>query len=177
MLKRFTLFLSLCLVCATTARAADAKPTPGKPVVVLQTTLGTIKVELDPQSAPVSVKNFLDYVESGYYNDTTFHRVIPGFMIQGGGFTTERKKKATKAPIKNEADNGLKNDRGTIAMARTGDPNSATAEFFDRGGADQEPEHGVSECAGDACGDQVDKSREVILSRRPPGRLVAPFCQ
>ncbi len=130
MLKRFILFLSLCLVCAATAGAADAKQAPAKPVVVLETTLGTIKVELDPQAAPISVKNFLDYVNSGYYNGTTFHRVIPGFMIQGGGFTKEMQLKATKASIKNEADNGLKNDRGTIAMARGGDPNSATSQFF-----------------------------------------------
>ena len=80
--------------------------------------------------APVSVKNFLDYVNSGYYNNTIFHRVIPGFMVQGGGFTADMQQKTTNAPIKNEADNGLRNLRGTIAMARTAEKDSATSQFF-----------------------------------------------
>lgn len=87
--------------------------------VLLSTTAGNIEIELDSQKAPVSVKNFLDYVNSGYYNNTIFHRVIPGFMVQGGGFTADMQQKTTNAPIKNEADNGLRNLRGTIAMART----------------------------------------------------------
>ena len=96
----------------------------------MQTNLGTIKLELFAQEAPLSVKNFLDYATSGFYDGTVFHRVIPNFMIQGGGFTADMKQKKTNAPIKNEADNGLKNLRGTIAMARTMIVDSATAQFF-----------------------------------------------
>ena len=100
------------------------------PVVLLETTSGDILVELYPDKAPETVANFLKYVDNGFYNNTIFHRVIPGFMIQGGGLTCRMQQKDTEAPIKNEADNGLKNDRGTIAMARTMDPHSATAQFF-----------------------------------------------
>ena len=100
------------------------------PVVLLETTSGDILVELYPDKAPETVANFLKYVDNGFYNNTIFHRVIPGFMIQGGGLTARMQQKDTEAPIKNEADNGLKNDRGTIAMARTMDPHSATAQFF-----------------------------------------------
>jgi len=99
-------------------------------VVVLETSLGTIELELDAEKAPVSVENFLAYVDAGHYDGTLFHRVIPGFMIQGGGFDASMKQKATRAPIKNEADNGLLNARGTVAMARTNDVNSATSQFF-----------------------------------------------
>ena len=98
--------------------------------VKLQTSMGDIVIELNEKAAPVTVKNFLDYVRSGYYNGTIFHRVINGFMIQGGGLEANMQKKGTKAPIVNEASNGLKNDRGTIAMARTNNPNSATSQFF-----------------------------------------------
>ena len=100
------------------------------PVVLLETTSGDILVELYPDKAPETVANFLKYVDDGFYNNTIIHRVIPGFMIQGGGLTARMQQKDTSAPIKNEADNGLKNDRGTIAMARTMDPHSATAQFF-----------------------------------------------
>ena len=100
------------------------------PVVLLETTSGDILVELYPDKAPETVAKFLKYVDNGFYNNTIFHRVIPGFMIQGGGLTARMQQKDTEAPIKNEADNGLKNDRGTIAMARTMDPHSATAQFF-----------------------------------------------
>lgn len=100
------------------------------PVVMMETTLGNVKIELFEKEAPISVKNFLEYAKSNFYNDTIFHRVIPGFMAQGGGFTADRKQKPTKAAIKNEAANGLKNDRGTISMARTSAPDSATAQFF-----------------------------------------------
>jgi len=98
--------------------------------VKLHTNHGVITLELDEQKAPQSVANFLSYVEAGHYNNTVFHRVINGFMIQGGGFEPGMKQKPCANPIKNEADNGLKNDRGTIAMARTQDPHSATAQFF-----------------------------------------------
>lgn len=100
------------------------------PVVELETSLGTIVLELYPEKAPETVKNFLEYVDSGFYDDTIFHRVIPGFMIQGGGLDEDMRQKAGNAPIKNEADNGLKNEVGTIAMARTAVPDSATSQFF-----------------------------------------------
>lgn len=98
--------------------------------VVMKTTLGDIVIELDEKSAPITVKNFLTYVDEGFYNGTIFHRVINGFMIQGGGFTKDMKQKPTHDQIKNEAGNGLKNMRGTIAMARTNVVDSATAQFF-----------------------------------------------
>ncbi len=127
MLKRFILTLLLTLACGSAAFAAEAK----NPVVLMETTLGNVKIELFQKEAPISVKNFLDYVNSGFYNGTIFHRVIPRFMAQGGGYTEALKKKpGSKAPIKNEATNGLKNDRGTVAMARTGIVDSATNEFF-----------------------------------------------
>ena len=99
-------------------------------MVKLHTNKGIITLQLDAEKAPNTVKNFLEYVNSGFYSDTIFHRVIGNFMIQGGGFEPGMKQKKTNAPIKNEAANGLKNDNYTIAMARTGDPHSATAQFF-----------------------------------------------
>jgi len=98
--------------------------------VKLHTNHGVITLELDVDKAPETVKNFIAYVEAGHYDNTLFHRVIDGFMIQGGGFEPGMNQKSTNAPVKNEADNGLKNERGTIAMARTQDPHSATAQFF-----------------------------------------------
>ncbi|NOZ88077.1 MAG: peptidylprolyl isomerase A [Deltaproteobacteria bacterium] len=99
-------------------------------VVVIKTNMGDIEVELFADKAPISVKNFLSYVKDGFYKGTVFHRVIPGFMIQGGGYTQELARKNTKPPIKNEAENGLKNLRGTLAMARTNVVDSATSQFF-----------------------------------------------
>jgi cyclophilin family peptidyl-prolyl cis-trans isomerase len=107
------------------AAAAWAAPT-----VEMQTSLGKIVVELAPDKAPESVENFLKYARDGFYNGTIFHRVIPGFMIQGGGFDEKMVQKPTRAPVRNEAKNGLSNTRGTIAMARTSQPHSATAQFF-----------------------------------------------
>ena len=101
-----------------------------RPRIMLQTTVGDIVLELDGERAPTSVENFVGYVNSGFYNDTLFHRVIDGFMVQGGGFTGEFMKKQTKAPIRNEANNGLRNQAYTIAMARTNAPHSATSQFF-----------------------------------------------
>ena len=121
MLKKLLLALSFFL-CANTWAAG--------PQVELRTTLGTIVVELDPQKAPQTVENFLQYVKDGHYNGTIFHRVIPGFMVQGGGFTPDMREKPTRGPIKNEADNGLRNATGSIAMARTAAPHSASAQFF-----------------------------------------------
>lgn len=102
----------------------------GNPMVLMSTSMGNIKIELYPDRAPVTVENFLGYVRDGFYDGTIFHRVIPGFMIQGGGFTPDMNQKPTKEPIKNEADNGLKNDKGTITMARTNVVDSATSQFF-----------------------------------------------
>lgn len=121
------LVLSACsLVFAATLHAAPAN----KPHVLLDTDMGQIEVELDADKAPISTKNFLSYVDRGRYNGTQFHRVIPGFMVQGGGYDRNMNEKQTESPIKNEADNGLKNVTGTLAMARTADVNSATSQFF-----------------------------------------------
>jgi cyclophilin family peptidyl-prolyl cis-trans isomerase len=126
------LLTGLALACLGTL--ADAAPTPPakskNPVVEFKTSLGSFKVELYPEKAPITVKNFLGYVDDKFYDGTLFHRVIPTFMIQGGGFQPGLKQKETKAPIKNESGNGLSNERGTIAMARTSDPDTATAQFF-----------------------------------------------
>lgn len=100
------------------------------PVVELDTNMGAIVIELNEEKAPKTVENFLNYVKSGQYDGTIFHRIIDGFMIQGGGMDAEMNEKPTNAPVENEADNGLKNDKGTIAMARTQDPHSATSQFF-----------------------------------------------
>jgi cyclophilin family peptidyl-prolyl cis-trans isomerase len=102
----------------------------GLTMVKLETTKGAIVIEVNETTAPVTVANFLQYVNDGFYDGTIFHRVIPGFMIQGGGFTPDMKQKATRSSIVNEGKNGLKNKRGTLAMARTNDPNSATGQFF-----------------------------------------------
>ena len=129
------LFAIVAVALSVGAARAD------NPVVVMETSMGTIKIELFPDKAPVTVKNFVGYVDDKFYDGTVFHRVIPGFMIQGGGYETgvsqaknkpdfEAKEKATKDPIQNESLNGVSNARGTIAMARTPNPNSATAQFF-----------------------------------------------
>ncbi len=130
------LFISLFLMAfADASLAAKAHKAPKKMTehsiqVKFETTQGNFIVQLDKAKAPASVANFLTYVKEGFYDGTIFHRIIPGFMAQGGGFTTDFKQKPVHAPIKNEADNGLQNKRGSIAMARTSDPNSATAQFF-----------------------------------------------
>lgn len=107
-----------------------------KPMIKLHTNHGIITLQLDAEKAPVTTQNFLDYVNAGFYSNTIFHRVIPNFMIQGGGFEPGMDQKKVNAPIKNEAANGLKNDKYTIAMARTGDPHSATGQFFINTGSD-----------------------------------------
>jgi cyclophilin family peptidyl-prolyl cis-trans isomerase len=127
MKKVFVCAMAIGLFMALSVSAASGA---AKPHVKIETTQGVIVVELYPASAPKTVENFLQYVKDGFYDGTIFHRVIKSFMIQGGGFTKDMQEKSTRAPIANEADNGLKNDIGTLAMARTGDPNSATAQFF-----------------------------------------------
>jgi cyclophilin family peptidyl-prolyl cis-trans isomerase len=124
--KRIAMIVVSACLCAASVVLAQG----GNPVVVMETSKGNLRIELFQDKAPVTVKNFLQYVDDKFYDGTTFHRVIPNFMIQGGGFTTGMDQKKTRAPIRNEADNGLRNERGTLAMARTGDPNSATAQFF-----------------------------------------------
>lgn len=114
-------------IYAVALSAAAQGPAPR---VAFETSEGTIVVELAPQAAPKTVENFLTYVKAGHYNGTVFHRVIPTFMIQGGGFTADMKQKPTRAPIQLESKNGLKNERGSVAMARTSDPDSATSQFF-----------------------------------------------
>ena len=126
-MRGLTFAMTLCVaVCAASMAQAEGK----NPMVLISTSMGDIKVELYPEKAPATVKNFLGYVNDKFYDGTIFHRVIGKFMIQGGGMDKDMKQKATKAPLKNEAGNGLKNDTGTIAMARTNVVDSATAQFF-----------------------------------------------
>ena len=129
-LSRFSRRSALVLAAALTFAATGYAQTAAAPRVKLATSAGDIVVELDAAKAPKSVENFLQYVKDKHYDGTVFHRVIDGFMIQGGGFTADLQQKPTRAPIPLEASNGLKNDKYTIAMARTGNPNSATSQFF-----------------------------------------------
>jgi len=123
--RLFSILASFALAASPmAAKAAD------QPRVKLQTSMGDVVIELAPEKAPKSVANFIEYTKAGFYDGTIFHRVIPTFMVQGGGFTEKFQQKQVRAPIANEANNGLKNVRGTVAMARTNDPNSATAQFF-----------------------------------------------
>ncbi len=125
-----SIVLVLTMTLAATAFAGAAPSGPAKPRVRLTTNKGVIVVELEPERAPRTVANFLDYVKEGFYDGTIFHRVVPGFVVQGGGFTKDLKKKPTHPPIPNEAADGLSNRRGTIAMARTMAPDSATSQFY-----------------------------------------------
>jgi cyclophilin family peptidyl-prolyl cis-trans isomerase len=123
-------FLLLGLLLQAPATAAPLQPAPGNPIVVIETSMGTITVELYKDQAPVSVANFLQYVRDGFYPGTIWHRVVPGYVIQGGGFTAALVEKDTRPPIQNEATNGLTNRRGTVAMARTRALRSATSQFY-----------------------------------------------
>jgi cyclophilin family peptidyl-prolyl cis-trans isomerase len=145
--------------------------------VMLETTKGNILLELDRARAPITVRNFIDYVKDGTYNGTIFHRVMPGFMIQGGGFTPEMVQKPTKAPIQNEWRNGLKNEVGTIAMARTQNPNSATTQFFINDAKNASLDQPMSGGAGYAVFgkvvmgmDTVDKIKNTPTGARPNDR-------
>lgn len=130
-MKKLLLILGLLLWSMTACSPqSNGDKMATNPKVKIETTLGDIVLELDAEKAPETTKNFLEYVKAGHYDGTIFHRVIPNFMIQGGGMNPDMSEKSTRAPIKNEADNGLKNDRGTVAMARTNDPHSATSQFF-----------------------------------------------
>jgi cyclophilin family peptidyl-prolyl cis-trans isomerase len=127
---RWTLIAGLVLFCAAGMAVAEEGAAVDKPIVVMTTSAGEIVIELDPEKAPITVENFLQYVDDGHYDRTIFHRVIRNFMIQGGGFTSDMTQKDVRDPIKNEANNGLKNNLFTVAMARTGIVDSATAQFF-----------------------------------------------
>ena len=152
-----------------------------EPSVEMQTSMGRIVIELNSEKAPKSVQNFLQYTKDGFYNGTVFHRVIDGFMIQGGGFTPDMQQKTTNKPIENEAKNGLKNDRGTIAMARTGNPHSATAQFF----INHKSNPALDYPSGDGWGyavfgkvtqgmDIVDKIAKVAVNNRAGGHQNVP---
>ena len=153
----------LCLVGCKTPEPATSVDTPGPLLVKLETAGGDIVIELDRKAAPITVANFVQYVNEGFYDGTIFHRVTPGFMIQGGGLRPDMSGKATRAPIKNEASNGLKNVRGTIAMARGGMPHSATSQFFinhgDNAGLDYRPTRGSN---GYAVFGKVVKGMDVV---------------
>ncbi len=128
-MKTMALSLLGLLVLGGTVLAQESAPA-ANPRIALETSKGTIVLELEPAKAPLSVNNFLTYVDEGFYDGTIFHRVIRGFMVQGGGFGADFSRKTTHAAIQNEAKNGVRNERGTVAMARTGDPHSATSQFF-----------------------------------------------
>ena len=132
--RLFKLLLAFTLIFGSSLSGLSAKEIPQQQdditMVTMTTSMGTITIELDVAKAPVTVENFLAYVDSGHYDGTIFHRVIPGFVIQGGGMVSGMQQKKTASPIQNEADNGLKNLTGTICMARTNDPHSATSQFF-----------------------------------------------
>lgn len=131
LLTRLLIVLCLVALAPPPAGAQDVPPpNPENPVVVIQTNLGDITIELFKDKAPVTVENFLKYVDAGFYGGTIFHRVIRGFMVQGGGLTPQLRQKRTNPPIRNEATNRLRNDRGTVAAARSGEVNSATSQFF-----------------------------------------------
>ena len=128
---RIALIITLVMTAVlTVGRPARAQEMADNPMVTFSTTLGSFMIELYPGKAPITVKNFLAYVDAGFFDNTVFHRVIPGFMIQGGGFTEQMREKPNSSSIKNEADNGLKNKRGTLSMARTQVVDSATSQFF-----------------------------------------------
>ncbi len=153
---------------------SPAMAAKGDPHVLLTTSAGNIELELNSQKAPISVDNFLKYVNSGFYNNTTFHRVIPGFMVQGGGFNEQMQQKQPNPPIKNEADNGLRNTRGTIAMARTADQDSATSQFFINVADNAFLDHGQRDFGyavfgkvvkGMDVADKISRSRPITLVR------------
>ncbi len=173
-MRRFLCFVPVLFLLA----ACSTAPSGPNPQVVMETSLGTIKMELYQDKAPISVKNFLTYVDQKHYDGTIFHRVIADFMIQGGGMTPDMSEKPTLPPISNESSNGLRNFRGTMAMARTGEPDSATSQFFINVKDNQALDRAY---AGDRVGyavfgkvidgmDVVDKIRDVkTTTKRSPG--------
>jgi cyclophilin family peptidyl-prolyl cis-trans isomerase len=169
----------LSLLTCVPAYAADApaKSQKGKPVnITMETSLGTIKLELDAAKAPDTVANFVQYAKAGHFDGLVFHRVIKGFMIQGGGYDEKFSQRPTRAPIKNEAKNGLKNLRGTIAMARTGDPHSASSQFFinhkDNGFLDYPGQDGWGYCVFGKVTDGMDVVDKIASAETGP---IPPF--
>ena len=165
MVVRSLVTLLACTIALTVA--VPQAQAQNNPVVLIETSLGTITAELDRENAPISVENFLAYVENGHYAGTIFHRVIRGFMIQGGGFTPNMQQKTTGDPIQNEATNGVSNARGTLAMARTAAPHSATAQFFINGTSQQAYGYAVFGRVIDGL-DTVDEIEGVATGRRGP---------
>lgn len=167
--------LALALTATQAAPPApppDQNPTPDGPVVALDTTLGMIKIGLYKAKSPISSENFLRYVREGFYAGTIFHRVIPGFMIQGGGFTPDMKEKEAHAPIRNEARNMLRNSRGTVAMARTNEPNSASSQFYINLKSNHSLDFGIMPGAGYAVFGVVVEGMDVVdrISNVPTGQ-------
>jgi cyclophilin family peptidyl-prolyl cis-trans isomerase len=164
--------LGLVVAVPALGQKEGSEPAKEQNMVVFSTNHGDITLELFPEQAPVTVENFLSYVDAGFYDGTIFHRVIPRFVIQGGGFTAEMQQKKTQAPIKNEADNGLKNERGTLSMARTSDINSATSQFFINLSDNAALDHGVRDFGYAVFArvvdgmDVVDKIAQVPTGRR-----------
>jgi peptidyl-prolyl cis-trans isomerase A (cyclophilin A) len=156
---------------ASTAPSLSTMTAPAAPQVVFKTSQGEFVIELDSERAPITAANFLAYVDAGHYDGVIFHRVIPGFMIQGGGFDTNMRERGTRAPIKNEANNGLKNARGTLAMARTQVVDSATAQFFINLVDNTFLDHG-SRDFGYAVFGKVVSGMDIVdaISRTPTGR-------
>jgi cyclophilin family peptidyl-prolyl cis-trans isomerase len=164
-MRRIFAPLALALAAFSAAAAAAQAPAPApaaaSPVVVLETSMGNIKITLNQAKAPGSVANFLEYVKAGHYNGTIFHRVIPDFMIQGGGMDGSMAERPTRKPIRNEGRNGLRNSRGTVAMARTADPDSATAQFFISVRDNHRLDYGISG-AGYAVFGEVTEGMDVV---------------
>jgi cyclophilin family peptidyl-prolyl cis-trans isomerase len=177
------LFLLTAVPAQAQAQAATHQvPTPAKPQkgklvnITMETSLGTLKLELDAAKAPDTVANFVQYAKAGHFDGLVFHRVIKGFMIQGGGYDESFKQRATRAPIKNEAKNGLKNLRGTIAMARTGDPHSASSQFFinhkDNGFLDYPGQDGWGYCVFGKVTEGMDVVDKIAATETGP---IPPF--
>jgi cyclophilin family peptidyl-prolyl cis-trans isomerase len=171
-MRKMLLFVPVLLGVAVSVYALAADKNP---VVVMDTSMGPIKIELLQDKAPTTVQNFLAYVDDKFYDGTIFHRIIPGFMIQGGGFEPGMHQKSTKTPIKNESANGVSNARGTVAMARTSDPDSATAQFFinvvDNQRLDRGPRTGAGYCVfGRVIDgmDVVDKIKDAPTGQKGP---------
>ncbi len=163
-LFRFLIISLLTLTGLSTVQAESSR-------VFIKTNMGNIELELNPTKAPESVKNFLRYADEGFYNGTVFHRVIKGFMVQGGGFSQDFKRKSTHEPIQNEAKNGLKNDRGTVAMARTRAPHSATAQFFINHADNHTLNYPSSDSWGYAVFGKVTKGMDIVdkIANTPTG--------
>jgi cyclophilin family peptidyl-prolyl cis-trans isomerase len=176
--------LAVAAITSFSTIVADEPKASSNPIIEMKTSMGTITIELFQDKAPITVKNFLSYVDDKHYDGTIFHRVIDGFMIQGGGMTEGGSQKKTKSPIKNEAGNGLKNDRGTIAMARTGEVDSATSQFFinhknnDMLNHKDDTQRGFGYCAFGKVTqgmDVVDKIAKVDKKRNEGGELAVPL--